>query len=146
MIKKRNIEEESRLRDIGEWLTYDLTAGAQNAFALSVVNPYTRTLIIDRVLVRVTTGGGTASATLDVDVDADGATGGLDIFEGIDISSSTTGLYDSLNDTDSGSGGDGKAIIWDKVGGTSPYLTAQILDAAAASLVGKVYVHVIEAQ
>lgn len=146
MIKKRNIDEESRLQDIGEWLVYDLSGGAENAFALSTQNPYTRDLIITRCIVRVTTGGGTASAVLDVDVDGDGATGGDDIFDGIDISSSTTGIYDSLNSTDNGSNGEGKVWVWDKAGGTNDYLTAQILDAAGSDLVGKVYVHVIEAQ
>lgn len=146
MIKKRNLDEASRLQDIGEWLVYDLTAGAANAFALSEQNPYTRDLIIDRVIVRVTTAGGTANSVLDVDVVAGATDTGDDILDGASINDTFTGIYDSLNSTDNGTNGEGKSWVWDKKGGTNDYLTGKILVANASSLVGKIYVHVIEAQ
>ena len=145
-IKKRNIDEESLLRDFGVWLKYDLVGGAENAFCLAVQNPYTRDLIITEVIFRNTTGGGTASAVVDIDVVANATSTGDDIFDGIDIASSTTGMYSSNNATDNGTNGEGRPQVWNAAGGTNDYLTGKILAAAGSNLVGKVYVHVIEAQ
>jgi len=144
MIKKRNIAEDTRLRDIGEWLKFDLSAGNANEFALAEQNPYSRDLIITRVIVRLTTAGGTATSVGDLDVVASATATGDDIFDGIDLNS--TGVFDSLNSTDNGTNGEGKVWIWNAKGGTNDYLTLKILTANAASLAGEVYVHVIEAQ
>jgi hypothetical protein len=144
MIKKRNIDEATRLRDLGEWLKFDLSAGAANAFALSVQNPYTKDLIIDRAIVRLTTAGGTGSSVGDLDVVASATDTGDDILDGIDLNS--TSIFDSLNDTDNGSNGEGKVWVWDAAGGTNDYLTLKILAQDSLTLVGKIYVHVIEAQ
>lgn len=147
MIKKRNIDRDTIAQNFGEWLTYDLTAGVTNAFALAEQNPYSdKDLIIDRVIVRVTTAGGTASSVLDVDVVANATATGDDIFDGASINNTFTGIYDSLNGTDNGTNGEGKCWLWEKAGGTNDYLTGKILAANAASLVGKIYIHVIEAQ
>lgn len=146
MIKKRNIDEESRLRDLGEWLEYDLTAGVTNAFALAVQNPYTRDLIIDEIIISVTTAGGTGSSVLDVDVAASATSTGDTIFDGIDLNASAPVLYSSHNVNDCGTNGTEKPHVWNAAGGASDYLTAKILVANASTLVAKMYVHVIEAQ
>jgi len=144
MIKKRNIDTDSLLQDLGTWLSYDLTAGAADSIALAAQNPYTNDLIIDRVIVRLTTAGGTATAVGDLDIVADSTSTGDDIFDGIDLNS--TGIFDSLNSTDNGTNGEGKAWVWDGKDGTNDYVTMKILVEAASDLVGKVYIHVIEAQ
>ena len=143
-IKKRNLDLDSRLQDMGEWLSYNLTAGAANAFALAQQNPYTRDLIITRAIVRLTTAGGTGSSVGDLDVVGSATDTGDDILDGIDLNS--TGLFDSLNSTDNGTNGEGKVWAWDAAGGTNDYLTLKILTQNASSLVGRVYVHVIDAQ
>lgn len=145
MIKKRNISPNCLNQDFGQWLVYDLTGGAANAFALAEQNPYNdKDLLIDRVIIRLTTAGGTGSSVLDVDVVADATSTGDDIFDGIDLNS--TGLFDSLNATDNGTNGEGKCWVWEKAGGTNDYLTAKILVQAATALVGTIFIHVIEAQ
>jgi hypothetical protein len=142
MIKKRNIDQDTRLADFGEVLTYDITGGAADDFLLAEQNPYTDDVIIERVILEITTAGGTATAVLDMDV-ASSATGtGDSIFDGVDANAAA--ISDSLNSTDNGTNGIGKAIVWNGAGGTNDYLNIQQLVEAASSLVGKVYVHIIK--
>ena len=129
------------------WVKIALAGGAQNAFAVSKQNPFGEDVIIVRAIVDVTTLSATASAVLDVDVDADGATGGDDVFDGIPIGSGdATGIFDSLNGTDNGTNGEGKSWQWDKAGGTNDYITARILAAAGAALAGDLYLECIPAE
>lgn len=144
MIKSRNIDVDTLTGELGVWTKQALTAGVENAIALAWQNPHNFEIIVDRVIVDITTGGGTASAVLDVDVVDAAIDTGDDIFDGIDISSSTTGIYDSLNGTDNGSNGEGKVWKMGAKNGTNDYVTAKILAAAASSLVGNVYIHYIK--
>lgn len=144
MIKARNISPETLTRDLGQWLTYSLTAGAENAFALAVQNPYSdKDLIIDEVVIRVSVAGATSSV-LNVDVGATATTAGDTIFDGIPLDASAPVIYSSHNVSDSGTNGNEKPHMWNKAGGANDYLNAQILAAGATALAGKVYVHVIE--
>jgi hypothetical protein len=128
----------------GFWVKVGLTGGAQNAFAVSEQNPFGVDVIIERVIVDVTTLSATASAVLDVDIDGDGATGGDDILDGVPVGSGDSiGVFDSLNATDNGTNGEGKSWKWNKAGGTNDYLTAQILAAAGAALAGNLYAYCI---
>jgi hypothetical protein len=145
MIKKRNIDQETRLRDIGEWIEVDLTAGAANAFAVALQNPYTVNLLITEIIIRITTAGGTGSSVLDVDVAADATSTGDTIFDGIDLNASAPAIYSSHNVADTGTNGNEKPHLWEAAGGTNDYLTAKILVQNASTLVGKMYIHVIEA-
>ena len=144
MIKARNIDDATLTGELGVWTKQALTAGIQDVIALAWQNPNNYEIIVDRVIVDITTGGGTASATLDIDVVGDATSTGDDIFDGIDISSSTTGIYDSLNATDHGAQGEGKVWKMDEKDGTNDYITAKILDANASDLVGNVYIHYIK--
>ena len=147
MIKKINIDSQTRLRDIGEWIEVDLVGGAENAFAAALVNPYTVDLIITEIVIRITTEGATAAATMDVDV-VDAATDtAKTIFEAIPLDATAPLIYSSHNVSDAGTAGNEKPHLWEKAGSaTGSYVTAKILDAAAAAMVGKMYIHVIEAQ
>ena len=144
MIKTKNIDDATLIGELGVWTKQALTAGAENAFALAWQNPHNYKIIIDRVIVDVTTGGGTASAVLDVDVVDSATDTGDDIFDGIDISSSTTSINDSLNSTDNGTNGEGKVWKMSAKDGSSDYITAKILAAAASNLVGNVYIHYLK--
>jgi hypothetical protein len=143
MIKRRNIDTSSLVENVGEWLVYDLAAGNANAFALAEQNPYDYDVIITRVIVNLTTAGGTGSSVGDMDIAADATSTGDDIFDGIDLNS--TGLFDSLNATDNGSNGEGKCWTWDARGGTNDYVTLKILVQNAASLAGKVFINIVKA-
>ena len=117
MIKSRNIDKESILQDVGEWLVYGLAAGSADDFALSVQNPYDKDLLIDRAVIRTTTAGGTATSVLDVAVvDNDTATGDT-LFDGVDLDAAK--ISDSMNSTDNGTNGVVRANLWDKRGGYS---------------------------
>lgn len=143
MIKRRNIDTSSLVANVGEWLVFDLAAGAANAFALAEQNPYDYDVIITRAIVNLTTAGGTGSSVGDLDVVAGATDTGDDILDGIDLNS--TGLFDSLNTTDNGSNGEGKCWTWDARGGTNDYLTMKILAQNASALAGKVFINIVKA-
>lgn len=140
MIKKRNIDQNTRLADLGEILTYNLTGGAADSFALAVQNPYTDDLLITRAILDITTAGGTATAVIDVDVVGTATSTGDDIFDGVDANA--TGIKDNLNDTDNGTNGDVRTLVWEGAGKTNDYVTAKILVEAATALVGKLHLYV----
>lgn len=116
----------------------DLTAGAANAFAFAWQNPEESKILVQQVIVDVTTAGGTASSVLDVGV-ASGATGTADtILDGIDLNSAS--VYSSLSATVSGTNATENVHKVDENGGTNDYITGKILVEAASSLVGKYYI------
>jgi len=117
-----------------------LIAVAQDAISFAWQNPFAEEIIIKRLIVDVTTGS-TAAATMDIGV-VNGATDtGDDILDGIDIQNA--GIYDSLNDTDNGTNGTGKAIEMSANGGSADYITGKALDASGAGLEGYVYIQYI---
>jgi hypothetical protein len=116
-----------------------LTAGAADAFALAWQNPEATAILVDRVIVDITTAGGTATAVLDVAVVANATSTGDTILDGVDLNA--TGLSDSLNGTDNGTNGGGKVVQVDEADGTNDYITGKILVEAASSLVGNAYIY-----
>ena len=117
----------------------DLASGATNAFAFAIQNPEPVDCLITRVIVDITTAGGSATSVLDVDT-VDGATAtGDDIIDGLDLNA--TGISDNI--TNGGTNGDKKPVKWDKRGGTNDGLTGKILVANASSLVGKVIIEYV---
>ena len=124
-----------------KWLQVSLASGNANAFAVALQNPEAVDVIIVRCILDITTAGGTATSVLDVDVVANATSTGDDIFDGVDANA--TGISDSLNSTDNGTNGEGKSWKWDKKGGTNDHVTAKILTADAASLVGNLYIQYV---
>lgn len=116
-----------------------LAGGAANAYALAWQNPHASKILVDYVVIDVTTAGGTATAVLDVDVVGSATSTDDDILDGIDLDA--VAVYDSRNATDAGTNGLQKAIKCDENGGTNDYVTGKILVANASSLVGKYYIH-----
>ena len=126
------------------WIKDSLAPGAANAFAASLQNPFGIDLVIVRAIVDVTTAGGTAASVGDLDVVNTATATGDDILDGVDLNAA--GLYDSLNATDKGTNGEGKAWKWDRRGGTRDHVTLKILSYAATALAGNLYLECIPAE
>lgn len=142
MIKSRNIDNATLIGELGVWEKVVLTAGVADAIAFAWQNPHNYEIFVDRVILDITTAGGSATAVMDIDV-VDAATDtGDDIIDGADINAAA--YYDSLNSTDNGTNGDGKVLKMSAKAGSTDYVTGKILVADAASLVGNVYIHYIK--
>ena len=102
-------------------------------------NPFGVDVLITNAYIRVTTAGGTATAVIDVDV-VDAATDtGDDIFDGIDANA--TGLQ-GMYAAGAGTNAEHNVQLWEKAGGTNDHVTAKLLVAAAAALVGDLFLEV----
>lgn len=118
--------------------TVALTAGIANAFALAWQNPESTAIMVQRVLVDLTTAGGTAGSLLNLGSAANATTTSDNLIDGLDINA--TGLFCNLDDH--GTNGTSSARL-DPSGGTTDYITGQILVAAASALVGNVYIEYV---
>lgn len=112
-----------------------LTAGLVNTFAFAWENPETSRILVTRVLVDVTTAGGTATAVLDVGPAADATTHSDTLIDGVDLNAAA--IYDNIDDQ--GTNGLSKVGV-DENGGTTSFITGQILTEAASALVGNYYI------
>ena len=112
-----------------------LTAGNANDFAFAWQNPEASKIIVTRVLINITTAGGTDSSVLDVGVVADAASTANTLIDGLNLNA--TGIFDNI--TDKGNSGKSRQVV-DEKGGTNDYITGQILEQNAASLAGKYYI------
>lgn len=112
-----------------------LKAGNANAFAFAWENPEASKIIVTRVLINITTAGGTSSSALDVGVVADATSTADTLIDGLDLNA--TGIFDNI--TDKGENGKSRQIV-DENGGTNDYITGKILAQNAAALVGKYYI------
>jgi hypothetical protein len=116
-----------------------LTAGLVNTIAFAWQNPESNKILITRVIVDITTGGGTGGCEFDIGP-ATTATGtSATIFSNLLINN--TGVYDHLLVSGTGLGGVTKV---DENGGTTPWITGKILVQAASNLVGNVYIFYTE--
>lgn len=86
-------------------------SGSANVFA-SVANTFGYDVLILRSVLYVTTIA-TAAATLDIGPAADATTANDTQFDGLDVHSAT-GVFDSANDTDNGTNGVAKPVVWTK--------------------------------
>lgn len=116
-----------------------LTAGLANAFALAWQNPESTAIMVQRVLVDLTTAGGTATSVLNLGSAANATTTSDNLIDGLDLN--TTGLFCNLDD--GGTNGTSSARL-DAMGGTTDYITGQILVANASALVGNVYIEYVK--
>jgi len=115
-----------------------LTAGNANAIGFAWHNLESRDIYINKVVISVTTVGGTAGSKLDVGI-ADNATGtnrGTEFFDDIDLNAAEV--------SDSTIGVPGQQTVWvfcqDTASATDGWIVGQILVENAASLVGKYYI------
>jgi len=113
-----------------------LTAGIANAFAFAWQNPETSPIAVTRVLLDVTTAGGTATAIMNIGTGDTATTASDNLIDGVDINA--VALYDNI--TDGGSNGKARQHMTAN-GGNKDYITGQILTEKAEALVGNVYIH-----
>ena len=125
-------------------LSGTLTAGVADAIAFSHQNPYPQDAYVDRVVIEVTTTGGTATSVLQVGI-ADDATGtniGAEFFPAAGCDLNATAVYESRYATDTGV--QVKPVtIQDSVSATDSWVVGKIKTANASSLVGKYYVFLV---
>lgn len=112
-----------------------LKAGNANTFAFAWENPEASKIIVTRVLINITTAGGTGSSVLDVGVVADAASTADTLIDGLNLNA--TGIFDNITDT--GEHGKSRQVV-DKNGGANDYITGKILAQNATALVGKYYI------
>jgi hypothetical protein len=115
----------------------NLTAGNANAFAFAWQNPESSKIIVSRIILRITTAGGTASSVLDAGPGASATTHSATLINGLDINQ--TGIFDNV--TNKGSSGLAIGCVLDEKDGTTDYITGQILTQNAGSLAGKYYIY-----
>lgn len=126
------------------WATGSLTAGNANAICFAWNNPEREDILIKKVVIETTTAGGTVGSNLDVGIadDATGTNRGTEFFDDLDLNS--TQVHGSL---DASTGGTQTVSIWvvcqDIASATDDWVVGQILDANAASLVGRYYIEYI---
>lgn len=113
-----------------------LAGGNANAFAFAWANPETTKIIVSRVVVDVTTKSATSGALLDVGPGATATTHSDTLIDGLDIA---TAVICADNITNKGQNGLSLCKL-DAVGGTTAYITGQILAQNAAALAGYAYI------
>lgn len=116
-----------------------LAGGAANAFAFAWENPESVPIIVQKVTIDRTAAGGTATAVGDVGTAADATTHSDNLIDGVDLNA--TGPVDNI--TDKGSNGKTRQKL-DAKGGTTAWITGQILTEAASALTGKVYIEYVK--
>ena len=113
-----------------------LAGGNANAFAFAWANPETSKIIVTRLVVDVTTKGAVADALLDCGPAASATTASDLLIDGLDIASA---VICADNITNKGQNGLSLCKL-DAVGGTTAYITGQILVQNAAALAGYAYI------
>ena len=129
-----NITEAKLATDAQKVKEVALTAGAANAFALAWENPESVPIIVNRILVDITTAGGTTGAVLDFGAATSGTTTSATLLDGVDANA--VAIYDNLLAANQG----GTAVKLDENGGITAFITGQILTEAASALVGNAYI------
>ena len=117
-----------------------LKGGNVNTFAFAWQNPESVAIIVQRVVVDVTTKSSTAGALLDVGPAATATTAGDKLIDGLDIA---TAVICADNITNKGNNGASLCRL-DVAGGTTAFITGKILIANAAALAGNVYIEYIK--
>lgn len=119
-----------------------LTAGVVNAICFAWNNPEAQDILVKKVVVEVTTAGGTPGSHLDVGIadDAIGTNRGVEFFDDLDLNAAQI--------DDSWVGGDGGTqtkwvFCQDQASAVDDWIVGQILDANAGSLVGRYYIEYV---
>lgn len=117
--------------DTGKWITGDLATVATAGGVLSVANPENTSILVDRVILDVTTAS-TGAATVDVGVAANGTTSSDTLLDGLDVNTAT-GTFDNVDSQ----GTNGNSVV--KVT-SSQFITASQASGDVTGLVGKYYI------
>jgi len=116
--------------------TGSLAGGNANAYAFAWQNPESVSILVIAAVLKVTAAGG-ATSVIDVGSAADATTHSDNLIDGGALDGTPTFYLNNINDA----GTNGKAVqILDAKGGTTDYVTGQILDANAPNLAGTYYI------
>lgn len=121
-----------------------LTAGNANAIFFAWHNPEVQDILIKKVVIEITTPGGTALSVGQVGIadDAAGTNLGTEFFPAAGIDLNTAAIYDSWNAADTGV--QTKFVLCqDSVSATDGWIVGQILVQNAAALAGRYYIEYI---
>lgn len=120
----------------------ELAAGNANAICFAWHNPENQDILVKKVVIEVTTAGGTPGSHLDVGIadDATGTNRGTEFFDDLDLNAAQ--IDDSWV---AGDGGQQTKYVFcqDNASATDGWIVGQILDANAASLEGKYYIEYV---
>lgn len=108
---------------------------ASTGVKYSIANPFGADAYITRLLLVVGTPEGGTSTT-DIGIAADAVTSNDTILDGVNTNATAGTLYDSLNATDKGTNGHGKARLHD----AAKYLNLAIATGTGTTFVGTLYV------
>lgn len=114
-----------------------LADGVADTFAFTWQNPESTAILVQRVVIDVTTQA-TAAAVMDVGVVANATSTAATIFD--DLTLDSAAIYDHLLVSGTGAGGVHKV---DANGGTNDWVTGKILTQSGADLVGKYYIEYV---
>jgi hypothetical protein len=117
----------------------NLTSGNSNSFAFTWQNPESTKIIVLKVVLRITSTGGTAGSVIDVGIVANATSTADTLIDGLDINQ--VGLFDNI--TNKGTNGLAIGGVVDENGGTNDYITGKILTQNATSLAGKYYIYYV---
>jgi hypothetical protein len=113
----------------------DLAQVHATDYNLNWQNPHASKIIVTRLIIYLTTAGGTALSVLDAGTAAATGTHSDNLIDGLDLN--TTGIFDNI--TDAGINGMSRQIV-DENGGANDWVCGQIMVADAINLVGRYYI------
>ncbi len=119
-----------------------LVAGNANAIAVAFHNPYAQDAFVDKVVVEITTPGGTALSVIQVGIadDAAGTNLGSEFFTAIPANAAAILSSEVAGDT----GNQVKPVLLqDSASATDGWVVGKILTQNAASLAGKYYIYLV---
>ena len=121
----------------GFWLTGALAQVDSGGGVFSLENTYSTNLLVDRVIIYVTTPATDSSCELDIGPASGATTSSATLIDGLDVNAAA-GAFDNIDEQ-----GDGGASmgLWESSGDN--YVTASVSAGASAGLVGFYGVHCI---
>jgi hypothetical protein len=105
-----------------------LTPGVADAFAFSFQNPEATKIIVFKGMIRITAGGGTPLAVMDVGTGDEATSANNNLWNDLDITA--PGVFQTTCD---------KIFVLDENGGTTDFINGQIKTQNAAALAGDAY-------
>ena len=141
MPKYYNTFDYVRERIVAIAIPYIAANTAANDILLAWQNPHKTSVILTKVLIDITTAGGTATAVGDLDVVANAAATGDTVFDGVDLNAAA--VSDSRILATTGTNGNELPHIVDANGGTNDFVTLKALVEKCDDLVGTVYLFYI---
>lgn len=117
-----------------------LAPGSANAISFAWQNPEDSKIIVTRVVLYITSKGGTG-ATMDVGICGGANQTSDNLIDGVALDATAPFVVDNISDK--GTNGKTRGLV-DEKGGTNSYITGKILGADCPTLAGKYYIFYIK--